>query len=391
MSNNPQPRITIRRRRVAVIVAFAALLLPVGFADPGSRRGSWQAPQKGRKFWKPTSVAAGTEFVGHRVCAECHEELVKGQQQSAMGMAMEPVGESRILSQYPRLMFHLGKYSWKILRDGKQSRYSVTDGKEHISVPILYAFGLGKAGQTYVLEYKGQFYESRLSFYHEIKRLDFTLGVPRTEPESLVAALGRPMSKDETLHCFSCHTTGAVIGAKLHLDRAVPGISCESCHGPGGEHVAAGRAGLPNKDKIFNPARLSGDDLSQEFCGSCHRSAEEIFSKPGLDGLNNVRFQPYRIFKSKCYSDDKRISCTACHDPHESVQVDAAFYDTKCLACHQGKMASSSLPRATAPGCRVGVKDCASCHMPRVDLPGAHFKFTDHRIRIAKEGEPYPY
>jgi hypothetical protein len=241
MRDSPQPIITIRRRRVAVIVAFAALLLPASFA------------QEGRRFWKPTSVPVGTEFMGHRVCAECHEERVKVQQQSAMGMAMEPVGESRILSAHPRLLFRLGKYSWEIVRDGKQSRYTVTDGKERISVPILYGFGLGKGGQTYVLEYRGQFYESRLSFYQEIKGLDFTLGVPRAEPESLVAALGRPMSKDETLHCFSCHTTGAVIGAKLHLDKAIPGISCESCHGPGGKHVAAGRAGLPSKDKIFQP------------------------------------------------------------------------------------------------------------------------------------------
>jgi hypothetical protein len=29
--------------------------------------------------------------------------------------------------------------------------------------------------------------------------------------------------------------------------------------------------------------------------------------------------------------------------------------------------------------------------MPKVDLPGSHFKFTDHRIRIAKPGEQYPY
>ncbi len=208
--------------------------------------------------------------------------------------------------------------------------------------------------------------------------------MPRTEPESLLAAIGRPMSKDETLQCFSCHTTGTVIGTKLHLDRTIPGVSCESCHGPGGEHVAAGRAGIENKDKIFNPARLNGDDLTQEFCGACHRSAEEIFSKPSLDGLSNVRFQPYRIFKSKCYSDDKRISCTACHNPHESVKVDQAYNDSKCLTCHQVK-------EKTAQVCKVGKQDCASCHMPKIDLPGAHFKFTDHRIRIAREGEPYPY
>jgi hypothetical protein len=28
--------------------------------------------------------------------------------------------------------------------------------------------------------------------------------------------------------------------------------------------------------------------------------------------------------------------------------------------------------------------------MPKVELPGAHFKFTDHRIRIVKPGEAYP-
>jgi hypothetical protein len=32
-----------------------------------------------------------------------------------------------------------------------------------------------------------------------------------------------------------------------------------------------------------------------------------------------------------------------------------------------------------------------SCHMPTVELPGAHFKFTDHRIRIVRPGQPYPY
>jgi len=29
--------------------------------------------------------------------------------------------------------------------------------------------------------------------------------------------------------------------------------------------------------------------------------------------------------------------------------------------------------------------------MPKVELPGAHFKFTDHRIRIARQGEAYRY
>jgi hypothetical protein len=28
--------------------------------------------------------------------------------------------------------------------------------------------------------------------------------------------------------------------------------------------------------------------------------------------------------------------------------------------------------------------------MPKIELPGAHYKFVDHRIRIVKPNEPYP-
>jgi hypothetical protein len=28
--------------------------------------------------------------------------------------------------------------------------------------------------------------------------------------------------------------------------------------------------------------------------------------------------------------------------------------------------------------------------MPKLELPGAHHKFSDHRIRILKPGESYP-
>ena len=86
--------------------------------------------------------------------------------------------------------------------------------------------------------------------------------------------------------------------------------------------------------QIFNPGILSGDLLSQEFCGSCHRSVDEVFAMPQRGEINNLRFQPYRIFKSKCYQDDRRVSCIACHDPHAELISNPAFYDSKCLSCH---------------------------------------------------------
>ena len=147
---------------------------------------------------------------------------------------------------------------------------------------------------------------------------------------------------------------------------------------------------------IFNPANLDSDELGQEFCGACHRSVDEVSHMPKLGGgINNVRFQPYRLFFSPGHNPtDPRLSCIACHDPHGNLSRDAAFYDAKCFACHQsGASNQSNTPKEairTAPSCPKSNKLCVSCHMPQVALPGSHFKFSDHRIRIARPGDPYP-
>lgn len=111
----------------------------------------------------------------------------------------------------------------------------------------------------------------------------------------------------------------------------------------------------------------------------------------GLKGVGNVRFQPYRLHLSKCYDpEDRRITCTSCHNPHQELATGVAAYDAKCLACHQTKAAANTAPQAKAVACKVGTEKCASCHMPKYELPGAHFKFTDHLIRVVKPQAPYP-
>ena len=304
-----------------------------------------------------------------------------------MAEAMEPVATSKVLGANPQLKMHVGPYTYEIKRNGKQSFYSVTDGKDTISLPILYAFGQGRMGQTYLVERDGQLYESLVSFYKETKALDFTVGAPRGVPQSLAEAVGHLLSAKEVSSCFSCHATGAVSGSKLPLEKFAHGVGCEVCHGPGGEHVAAVKAGEVPAQSIYNPGLLSGDELSQQFCGSCHRGAEEFSLLQSME-INNVRFQPYRIFHSKCYSDDRNISCTGCHNPHEPLRENAAYYDKRCLECHS--LRNKSAKAGDGKSCPVADKDCTSCHMPKVEIKAAHFKFTDHYIRVVKPGEKYP-
>jgi hypothetical protein len=178
----------------------------------------------------------------------------------------------------------------------------------------------------------------------------------------------------------------------------MPGVSCEACHGPGAKHVEAIKSGASENLYIFNPKTLEPEALSQEFCGACHRGVDTVAMMPDLGGANNVRFQPYRMFNSRGHDpNDPRLACTACHDAHVDLNRDDSSYDTKCTTCHAlagqigGKAGRTSKKTATVKACPVAKDRCISCHMPKVELAGAHFQFTDHRIRIVKPGEPYPY
>jgi hypothetical protein len=234
------------------------------------------------------------------------------------------------------------------------------------------------------------FYESRVSYYQGTKSLDFTILHPRSAPESLEEGLGRPMTLEAAQGCFSCHSTGSTKDSQLQLDHVMPGVTCEGCHGPGEKHKVAVKSRDNKNLQIFSPGRLDGDELSQEFCGACHVSFEKALLMPKQGGTNNLRYQPYRIFNSRGHSGDARISCIACHDPHDELNHDAAFYDSKCLACHLGDRNQPKTAARSASACPVAKKQCTTCHMPKLELPGAHETFTDHWIRVVKPGDAIP-
>jgi hypothetical protein len=341
--------------------------------------------------WRPTRELPGVGYIGARACAQCHTNRAEHFFTTPMAHALESVSDCDILIKRPRLTFSEGAYSYKITRQGNRSIYTVSDGTNTISEPILYCFGQGVAGQTYVLQHKGALYEGRVSYFQELRSLNITILHPRSVPTSLENALGRLMSPEGARGCFSCHSTAAIRGSELQLDRLVPGVSCEACHGPGEKHLAAVKAKNFKDLQIFNPRNLDPFDLTQEFCGACHMNFEQAIAMPDHGGINNLRFQPYRIFSSQShFKDDPRISCTACHDPHDHLEHEASFYDSKCLACHLSDSKEAKTETRSASACPVSKQLCVTCHMPKVEVPEMHFKFTDHWIRIVKSGEGVP-
>ncbi len=292
----------------------------------------------------------------------------------------------------------------------------MSDGAESLSSALAWAFGAGKVGQSFLFQREGRIYESRVSYYDAIHGLDFTPNRALSNPESTETAMARPIDEREVRRCFGCHTTASGTNpAEVDFSRLITGVTCEACHGPGRAHVAAVRAGLLDQARalIRDPRTLNPAD-SVDFCGSCHGTFWDV-KLAGEHGIAALRSQPFRLESSRCWrAGDARLACVTCHDPHRPLVRDSASYDVRCTACHgvadgagaKGAAAVSPSgaetrrPGAPVPDagtahaddatrstlvCRVASKNCVSCHMPKYDVPGMHFRFTDHLIRVVRE------
>jgi len=318
-------------------------------------------------------------------CAPCHRAETEGFAGAAMTHALSSARDSVILRGNPKMAVQLGPYSYQIARAGDESFLMVTEGKETLRVPIAWAFGQGAVGQTFVFRLEDRWYESRVSYFSGLGGLDLTLGMENIAPHNLLEAAGRLAGPAEIGLCFDCHATNVVKSPAPDLAAMTEGVQCGRCHQGSEAHLQAVRA-RGTSAPMRKLGALSAGEMS-DFCGQCHRTWSQVAVR-GPRGIENVRFQPYRLANSKCYdSADRRIRCTACHDPHRDLETSPAAYDAKCAACHS---LAARRNGASTRLCRVAVRDCVKCHMPKLDLPGAHRKFTDHWIRIAKPNQPYP-
>jgi len=167
-----------------------------------------------------------------------------------------------------------------------------------------------------------------------------------TTPRTVVESLTVPgASYVGNRACFDCHTNyvrsfAASPHARIHIDQAgaMSGQSgCESCHGPGSLHAAAGGA----KHLILNP----GKDAAA--CFKCHLATHAEFRLP----------QHHPVLEN-------RMNCVQCHDPHggdifkTKGGLAMARVNETCAECHQEQSRPFAFEHeAMREGCVV-------CHQP---------------------------
>jgi hypothetical protein len=346
-----------------------------------------------RSNWWPTSGRAlRAEYVGPQSCQGCHYGIVKSQSQHSMAKASVPGANSDILREHANQSFRVGTFEYKIAQEPNGTfRYMVSDSAKAVSGPLNWAFGAGKVGQSYLSEENGIFREIRFSYFATLHGFDVT---PNQSPQlatSMGKAAARVLATEEAQRCFGCHTTASKSHNEFEPQNAMPGVSCEGCHGPGAKHAAAMKAGdlEAGLAAIVNPRELTPVELV-DFCGACHTTWWDA-KRIGATGVANVRFHPYRLESSRCWRNgDPRLTCVACHNPHQPLIREPAAYDVRCLNCHSSAAGTKETTTTSPRACPVEKQKCVTCHMPKYEVPDMHYKYTDHRIRVVKAGEAFP-
>jgi len=385
------------RRRLRVFVGAAPCFLisfATGLPQPRATKSEPLATKDrilSKGWWPTKTTPPREEYLGPAACTECHPAEAAAQQATPMATASAPAADSKFLAAHDHLGRRLGSYAYDLTRVEGHYTLSVSDGTRSVSAVLEWAFGEGEVGETYVFTRGGIFYEARLSYFPALQALDITPGQQLSTPSDLDKALGRPLDAEESRLCFGCHNTASSPGGHFNPDRLIPGVTCEACHGPGEKHVAAVRLGQTAQalNNTLNPAKLDPVD-SVDYCGACHRTWADVMES-GMEGVATVRFQPYRLELSRCWGrGDARLTCLACHDPHQPLVRDLGSYDARCLRCHLSTAGLRSDSNHPGAACPRSTKNCVTCHMPKYEVPGTHYRFTDHRIQVVQGGHNDP-
>ncbi len=384
--------VSARRIRIAFILSVVALLavgtsVQAGAPSSEVERMSTQEYVAQQAWWPTKLLPSRKDYVGSAACAPCHASKVSLANNTEMTKALLRPEEAEVLKAHDGQSFRLDSYLYKLERTPQGHTFTVSHGNDSVSQPITWAFGDGRVSQVYVTEKQGKFYESHFSYYGGMDGFDRTTN-QAWKADSLQTAVGRVVPPEEIRRCFSCHA--AAVPPSGGFDEVMPGVTCEACHGPGADHVAAMKAHVEGGEGfIMNPAHLDRT-ASVDFCGACHLTWVDV-ELGGTMGSPSVRFPAYRLQNSRCWEKgDARVTCIACHDPHQPLQRDAAHYDKKCLACHVTGAGTSPTQDHPGKACPQSDHNCASCHMPKQNAPSSHNTFTDHDIRVVRAGEQVP-
>jgi hypothetical protein len=355
--------------------------------------------------------AVENHLVGDAACVRCHAQVSGTYAHTSHHLTSQLPSRATILgsfqppanvlvisapsgpasSEEPRLSFKM-----EARTDGFYQTAQADLGEQHLTRSERFdvVVGNGTRGQTYLYWKQDGLFELPVSFWSTGSQW-----------------INSPGYRDGTANfarhvdarCLECHATYAkALSADPQsntFDRASLrlGISCESCHGPGAEHVAVQSAGpVPGDRTILNPARFPRDRQIDQ-CALCHNGtarqelAQAFSYVPGqelsrylapngadqADSPDVHGNQVGLLKRSACFRGSPAMTCSTCHNTH-AAEPTAAAASATCMQCHR----IQSCPEAVHQG-KASAERCVACHMPMIETNAIVSETAGRTIRTS--------
>jgi len=342
------------------------------------------------------------KYVGAKECKECHEAIYKGWQATFHPYKFKDVSPDVIIADFEKNnTLEAGGYTSTMIRRGSDFFVKTMgpDNKEH-EYKIKYVIG-GFWKQRYVTEFPDGALHV-LPVQWNVKTLEWVdyHGLKKHKPGS-----GKYWSDSQRTYqykCTGCHNTGSQINHNKQANTfettwSDKGVSCEACHGPGSNHLAAPIS--QKAESIINPATMPDPRRAAMICGACHtrgKSADGKFGypadykpgavldflydhKPGLhpDGSAKKHHQQYNDWLTSDHA-TAGVQCWDCHNPH-SKGASNRFQlklpgNSLCNSCHQVE--------PTGVHGIHSVNNCIGCHLPNTAKSATPGDIPSHRFKV---------
>lgn len=334
------------------------------------------------------------KFAGDAACFSCHQELGTSYLHTSHHLTSQLPDEHSILGSFIEgsntLMIHQPALAnaepslyFKMTKKGDGNYETATMGTPaHVqteSERIDLVIGSGLRGQSYLYWQGNALYELPVGYWSAGRRWINSPGYADGTADFSRAVHPR---------CLECHLayikplTADPRVNRYDRESVVTGISCETCHGPGVDHIATLRTASATSWRtlgtaIVNPARFPRD-RQVDLCALCHNGIRNKEIAPAFSYRPGGRLEEHvtpdsadpsehpdvhgnqvgLLKRSKCYLQSPNMTCSTCHEVHAPERT-AASYSGKCLTCHKWESCGLSKKMGHAIA-----NNCIDCHMP---------------------------
>ena len=349
-------------------------------------------------------------YAGSVSCIECHEKFYKLWAPSHHGLAMQPytaeLARKELTPQIQEILVGDHRYRAHI---GGEAGWVVGEGPEgEKKYPMVHALG-GKnvyyfltpmeRGRLQVLPVaydvrKKEWFDTAASGVRHFP------GLPRQEPVNW-----KEWPYTFNTACYSCHVSQLSTNYDLQTDAyqtvwAEPGINCETCHGPGEEHVRVCKEAplgrVPKDLKIIRGGRDFSHEQNNETCAPCHAKmsplttsfmpGDRYFDHYDLVALENPDFYPdgrdlgenytYTLWRMSPCAKSGKLDCLHCHTSSGRYRFKKEKFNDACMPCHADKVGRPTEHTHHPAESEAG--KCISCHMPMTSF--ARMNRSDHSM-----------